>query len=44
LISSVVFGWMWQAYGIGPSLLVFGVALVASLPIVGLWLGAAGRD
>jgi MFS family permease len=44
LISSVVFGWMWQAYGIGPSLLVFGVALAALLPMVGLFLRAARRD
>ena len=44
LISSVAFGWMWQAYGIGPSLLVFGVALAALLPIVGLSLRAARRD
>jgi hypothetical protein len=43
LISSVVFGWLWQAYGIGPSLLLFGVALAALLPIVGLWLRAAIR-
>jgi MFS family permease len=38
LISSVVFGWMWQAYGIGASLLVFGVALAILLPIVALRL------
>lgn len=44
LISSVVFGWIWQAYGIGHSLLAFGVALVTLLPIVGLSLRAAGRD
>jgi MFS family permease len=44
LISSVVFGWMWQAYGIGPSLVVFGIALAALLPIVGLCLRAATRD
>lgn len=41
LISSVVFGWMWQTYGIGPSLLAFGVALAALLPMVGLFLRAA---
>lgn len=41
LISSVMFGWMWQTYGIGPSLLVFGVALAALLPMMGLFLRAA---
>ena len=44
LISSVVFGWMWQAYGIGAALLVFGVALATLLPIVGLRLRATRRD
>jgi MFS family permease len=44
LISSVVFGWMWQAHGIGISLLVFGVALATLLPIVGLRLRAASHD
>lgn len=44
LISSVVFGWMWQAYGIGPSLAVFGLALAALLPVVGWRLRVAGRD
>jgi MFS family permease len=41
LISSVVFGWIWQAYGVGTSLLMFGVALAALLPIAGLFLRAA---
>ena len=44
LISSIAFGWMWQAYGIVPSLLVFGVGLATLLPLVGLSLRAAGRD
>ncbi len=44
LISSVLFGWMWQAHGIGTSLLVFGVALATLLPIVGFHLRAATHD
>ena len=44
LISSVVFGWMWQAHDIGTALLVFGVALAILLPIMGLLLRAARRD
>jgi len=44
LVSSLVFGWMWQTYGIAPSLWVFGVALAALLPVVALLLRAAGRD
>jgi MFS family permease len=44
LISSVVFGWMWQAHDIGTALLVFGVTLAILLPIMGLLLRAARRD
>jgi MFS family permease len=44
LISSVVFGWLWQAHDIGTALLVFGVALAILLPIMGLLLRAARRD
>lgn len=41
LISSVMFGWLWQAHGIASSLLVFGVALAALLPVVVVFLRAA---
>jgi MFS family permease len=44
LISSIVFGWMWQAHGSGTALLMFAAALATLLPIVGLRLRAATRD
>lgn len=40
LISSVMFGWMWQAYGVGSALLAFGVLLATLIPIVGVSLRA----
>jgi MFS family permease len=41
LVSSLLFGWIWQSYGAFPSVLVFGAGLVAALPIAGFLLGAS---
>jgi MFS family permease len=38
LISSVLFGWMWETYGALPSTFAFGVTLAIALPVAGFWL------
>jgi len=42
--SSVLFGWVWQTYGTGTSLVVFLAGLLASVLLATVWLKALGND
>ncbi len=42
--SSVLFGWVWQTYGTGTSLVVFLGSLVASVTLAAVWLKALRND
>ena len=38
VLSSILFGWLWETYGMGPSIATFGVMLVAGLVVTGATL------
>jgi hypothetical protein len=44
MISSVLFGWMWESYGASTSVLTFCVTLLAAASITALWLKGARND
>jgi MFS family permease len=44
VISSIVFGWLWQAYGVGTGLWIFGLAFIASVLTAGICLPKATSE
>jgi MFS family permease len=41
MTSSIAFGWLWHARGLGPAFLVFGIAFAVAILTAGLWLRAS---
>ena len=44
MISSVLFGWMWESYGAPTSVLTFSVTLVVAASIAAFWLKGTRND
>jgi len=44
MISSVLFGWMWESYGAPTSVLTFCITLVVAASIAAFWLKGARND
>jgi MFS family permease len=38
MTSSIAFGWLWHARGLGPAFLVFGIAFAVAIVTAGVWL------